>query len=219
MIKPFPYSLNAFNGMLRKLMRRFDFLDWNEIKLFGFLSVYDAEKIMQFLDPLSNKYGCFSMPIGRLTKKLAKELKVGRNQSKQLVHNLCNENYARLIPPIYSMLNEETHSDKNDLTKIIIELDGWAGPYEGRKALPFINVKGFVFTSLWLMQYLIVSELFERTKKFSLQRGLSLEDFVESNLRDQGFKTKKASNGSSCPQLKIEVNLRLMWQPTKKENS
>ena len=204
------YGIEAFHGMLQNLMCRFNFLDWKEMKLLHMLNVNDLKKLMEILLPFANRHGCICISARVLCKKLAKEMGISRKEAKLLMQSLCNEDYARLLPVFAEPLKNEVSSgiDK-ELANAIVKTDDLAGPYKGREVLPFIQIRGFVFTSLWLLHYLAVCDLFEKTKEFWLQRGFSLETFVAAFLKDYGFQTKTPLKWIVRPVIKGKAKLEI----------
>lgn len=194
-IKPRTYDVNTFRQVVENLKWRFDFINWRQVRFLDeTLSIDETIGLVRVLSSLRKKNNCVCVLRKSLEKKLAKEINKSRETAAKIIENLCNRKYTRLYPTftdyLQSLRGRTSEIDENIL-EVLIKLDDLAGPYRGRNPLPFIEIRGFVFISLWLLHYLILEDIFEKTTALYLQRGFSLDKFTEKVLIADGFKAAK----------------------------
>lgn len=189
------YDVNGLSKVIESLKWRFDFINWGQTRFFKeTLTIDEMLSLVKILSNLRKKDNCVCVWRKSLEKKLAKEMNKSRKEARKIIENLCNRKYTRLHPTFTDYLRKlrgkSYELDENHL-KVLIKIDDLAGPYRGSKPLPFLEIKGFIFTSLWLLHYLFLEDIFEKTESLYLQRGFSLEKSTEKFLIDYGFKVTR----------------------------
>jgi len=145
-------------------------MHWDELRIFD-LAPTELLEIMELLSSSSYRSGnCICIPKQILVKNL--KMKTGKAA-------------AELIGRIERLSNKRPHSTQvlsgqNSVQSTQLG-DDWVG------VLPLLDVRGFIATSLWFMHYLVVEALFRRTHQHAIQRGLSMEVFLEEAMRENGF--------------------------------
>lgn len=194
-IKAKTYDANTFGQVIENLKWRFDFINWRQVRFLNeTLSIDETLGLVRILSNLRKKDNCVCVLRKSLEKKLAKEISKSRKEAKKIIENLCNRKYTRLYPTFTDYLQSlrgKTSELNENILEVLMKLDDLAGPYTDCNPLPFIEIKGFIFTSLWLLHYLIVEDVFKKTKALYLQRGFSLDKFTEKVLIGDGFKVAR----------------------------
>jgi len=189
------YDVKDLSKVIENLKWRFNFINWRQTKfLKETLAIDEILSLVKILSNLRKKDNCVYVSRKSLEKKLAKEMNKSKKEVKKIIEKLCNRKYTRLYPTFTDYLRklrgESYELDENRL-KVLIKIDNLAGPYTGCNPLPFLEIKGFIFTSLWLLHHLILEDIFEKTETLYLQRGYSLDKFTEKVLVDYGFKVTR----------------------------
>ena len=194
-VKGKKYDAKDLSKVIENLKWRFDFLNWRQIRfLEETLTIDEMLSFVKILSNLCKKGNCVCISRKSLEKKIAKEMNKSRREARKIIETLRNKKYTRLHHTFTDYLRKlrggSYELDENHL-KALTKIDDLAGPYTGSKPLPFLEIKGFIFTSLWLLHYLILEDIFEKTKTLYLQRGFSLEKFTEKVLIGDGFKVTR----------------------------
>lgn len=175
MFESCPYQVEFLRGALETLRRRFDFLQWNELRIFG-LAPSDLLSVTDVLASSSYRVGnCICIPKNVLKKKL--KMRTGRTSGEiaRWIESLCKRGQWYADAPVDSKINVTPPEDRD-----------W------ESTSPLLEVKGFVATSLWFLHCLTIQEIHRRSEMFPTQRGRSMEAFLEESLRDYSFSTLRS---------------------------